>query len=721
MPTHSPRRLYLQRWVYLVCGLSIATAGISAGQQPFSTSTSAVVIDVIVRDKDGRPVTNLGKADFAVFEDGVQQEIGDVTVVMPSPTRRESQTKRASDPTTGQSRHQTARPDPAPSFVALVFDRLSPEGRALACKGALAYLDAVQPTDFAGVFLSDLSLQTVQTYTNDPRVLRRAINDVSTRVTSTFDRTANKPLGHAHGDTNPSTSPTASAEDHGPPDPQTARILKRLPDDHRGAEYGAIKMAEAMARSYDALDRDQQGHSTVNSLLALIASLGTLPGRKTVVFFAEALSLPPSVAAKFDSVIASANHHNVSVYTVDAAGLRVHSKVSETARQVNNIGALGAGDRQRGGGAWTKELELNEDILRQDPAVGLGILADRTGGFLIDNTNDLASGFRSIDSDRRFHYLLTYTPKNATFMGEWRKVEVRVPLRKVTVRSRSGYLAVHASGSFPLLSYEGPALAALARTPSPTDVPLRLGAFAFPTGADDRVAVLVTAENGALAFSSTAEGFKAAFVILAVIRDGKGEIVRKASQPYDLHGPSSQLQGIRSGQVLFYRQPTLPAGTYTLSAVVHDVISGRSGVSHLPFTIPAQNPSGPRVSSLVLVGQTERAESEERDPGNPLNVGSLTLYPNLGEPIRRTPEATLGFFVSIIAPVTPTATVELLMQGRSVGRVPLTLSPPDAHKRIQQLSQIPLAALAPGQYVLRLTVSSADASEIREARFTIAE
>ena len=50
----------------------------------------------------------------------------------------------------------------------------------------------------------------------------------------------------------------------------------------------------------------------------------------------------------------------------------------------------------------------------------MSLLADQTGGFLIDDTNDLAAGFRRIDLDRRFHYLLTYTPKNADFNGEWR-------------------------------------------------------------------------------------------------------------------------------------------------------------------------------------------------------------------------------------------------------------------------------------------------------------
>ena len=119
-------------------------------------------------------------------------------------------------------------------------------------------------------------------------------------------------------------------------------------------------------------------------------------------------------------------------------------------------------------GGWLKNLELNEDILRQDPSASLALLAKGTGGFLIDNTNDLARAFGDIDADRRFHYLLTYTPKNASFNGEWRLIAVKVPTRRVQVRARTGYLAVRSPGAIPLLAHEGPALAALEKSPRHT-------------------------------------------------------------------------------------------------------------------------------------------------------------------------------------------------------------------------------------------------------------
>jgi hypothetical protein len=433
------------------------------------------------------------------------------------------------------------------------------------------------------------------------------------------------------------------------------------------------------------------------------------------------------VQTRFDSVVATANRSNVSVYTVDSAGLRAQSKAAEAARQIRAIGELGLDERLRDEKVpWTTSLELNEDILKQDPAASLGILASRTGGFLINNTNDLERGFRTIDADRRFHYLLTYTPANTDFRGEWRRIVVKVPRRGVTVRARSGYVAVRAPGALPLLRYEGPALAALERSPLPADLPVRAAAFVFPQPKKpSRVAVLVATKGSALTFdtSSTNQGYRTDFTVLARIRDANGEVVRKGSQPYRLTGPVAQVDAVKRGDVLFFRQPELAAGSYTLEYVVHDALATRAGAGSMPVLVHDTR-RGLQVSSLVIVQRTERVPQAERGDGNPLYYGDLLLYPSLGEALSKSASKALSFYFTILpaagAPA-PTAVLELLQGGGAIGKVPLQLPSPTADGLIQQVSQLPLASLAPGDYQLRITVTLGASAETRTASFRVVE
>ena len=65
-------------------------AGFAAATQEqsntrFKAATTAITVDVVVRDQRGRPVTDLGRADFQLLEDGVSQQIGDLTLVADSP------------------------------------------------------------------------------------------------------------------------------------------------------------------------------------------------------------------------------------------------------------------------------------------------------------------------------------------------------------------------------------------------------------------------------------------------------------------------------------------------------------------------------------------------------------------------------------------------------------------------------------------------------------
>ena len=133
--------------------------------------------------------------------------------------------------------------------------------------------------------------------------------------------------------------------------------------------------------TFQSLERDQQGYATSNSLLAIVSAIRSVPGRKSVVFFSEGLSIPPNVQSQFVSVIDAANRANVSIYPMDAAGLRTESPLerNEGGRQRRKPARAGAQSRRsiRTGRPMMMALENNEALLRADPHSGLGTLADR--------------------------------------------------------------------------------------------------------------------------------------------------------------------------------------------------------------------------------------------------------------------------------------------------------------------------------------------------------
>src|SRR6266498_2590558 len=142
-----------------------------------------VSLDIVVRDKKGRPVRDLTAADFEVYEDGVRQQIGSFRFVLRQPTEGGNTTAGATSVREGPAPGVAAPRDvTSPGVIALVFDRLSPEARALARKAGLAYAEeGITSGGFTGVFGIDQALRTIQSYTDSPELVRQAVE----RATST--------------------------------------------------------------------------------------------------------------------------------------------------------------------------------------------------------------------------------------------------------------------------------------------------------------------------------------------------------------------------------------------------------------------------------------------------------------------------------------------------------------------------------------------------------
>jgi len=436
--------------VFLAVGLTCLVT--AQHQPPITTTTTGVVVDVTVVDGKGNPVLDLAPAEFELSEDGVRQTIISASLVHNGFIQAISGAGAVS----GKSVVQTAEPSSTasaptaavtPSVTAILFDRLTPESRDLASRAALAYVSTLTPPhDYAGVFLADLSLRTFQPFTNQRENLAHAINVVSATPGANSTAATEPETKRIYG-TDPNLSPTAGAESAGGGFGDVADRQRKLDQVKNSggidpSEWVMMQMEMRMREGYQRFLAEFDGQASLAGLRAAVSSFGALAGRKSILYFTENLPITDRMKPKFDALIGEANRANIIVYPVDAIGLRVHSKEAEVGRNVAVAGKQGIGDEQRAQGAWTKDLEKQEEMLNSRPTAVLGRLAKDTGGFLVENTNDLGAGVARMQRERTTYYLLAYQPTNTNLDGTFRKISVKVKRSKMTVRARPGYVAV---------------------------------------------------------------------------------------------------------------------------------------------------------------------------------------------------------------------------------------------------------------------------------------
>ncbi len=709
----------------------IAAAGVIAAQEPrFTARTDVVLVDVSVTDQKGRPVLDLTQDDFQVYEDGLPQRIVSFARHAPNPDASLSDAMTATGlpvttaPAGGATKDAAKAATLGPSVLALAFDRLSPEGRALANRAALAFVERKQADELYGVFIVDQSLRVLTLYTTDKQRIGDAVARAGATATAQMAPGESPSiLGSYHASAD--TPVVASAEAQGRSSNQLpwvdAAAEARKNGDYRTEQE--IRMLLRMERSYQDMLYEMQGQASMNGLLALVDSLGVVPGKKAVIYFCEGLTIPPSVQPKFQAIIDTANRSNVTVYTIDTAGLRVQSKQAETARAVEELGGMGVGDVERHD-KYLEALENNERILKLDPAVSLGILAKETGGLLIDNTNDPDRGLGRIGDDWRNYYLLGYSSTNPSLDGTFRGISVRVKRPKTVVRSRSGYVAAPMDTAGPVFSYESAALTAMRAAPPPAAFEIMAGAFSVPMpGRPGLAAVLVHVPGTSLSFRTNpkTKTYQGNVVVVARL-SGEGDDDRKLSQEFRLKGAIDNIDATKGQRLLFYRTPELRPGPHRLDVAVHDAESVRSSVVTASFGIPA--PTLPIVGDLIIVDHAERIEPGDAAVRNPLAVNGLQLFPAFTPAFSLAIRSELNFAAALVLEpnaTAPEAELSVVADGAVVSIVPLNLGAADPSGRLLAVGRLPISALSPGRYDLRIAVGRGLGAQVRTASFTLTD
>jgi VWFA-related protein len=688
--------------------------------QTFRTGAREVLVDAVVRDRAGKLVRGLTAADFELREDGVQQQIlsvretGGASVVPLPPYRGDSGSAapapRASAPPADPLRQL--------HLVALVFDRLGPDGRRLGRQAALDLLKTnSEPNTHFGVFVIQNSLAVLQNYTADREIVRKAVERATGGTKIEFGTAIAGGM----------RSVVVGAGTRDPTGNVSVNTVLSLGGGNAavgaldGGELSSAQAARVLADVQSLTstsDREQESRATMYSLLALVGDQRRAPGRKTLLYFAEGLQLPNTMWHVLESVVGAANSGNTAIYALDVRGLGVHRDSSAQQAMLAEAATANRGrlySSTPGDAPVTRTesmaTDTGLDALRANPQVAMSEIAERTGGFLATNTNDLRVPLRRAMQEMANYYEITYRPANDRYDGAFRKIEVRVKKPGWSIRARDGYFAFPPDAHDVLLPYEIPLLKAIAGRPLPSAMNYQAAALRFrPDPGGVQMALVVQTALKDITFTKQDNGrrFRTHLSALTMLKAQDGAVAARLARDLPLEIPAERFDEFHGGEFIVMQEARVPAGHYTLESALSDRESGRTGARRTALVVPSQ-PGGVRLSSLVLVRRVD--ESAQTELSDPFQVTGGRVVPWLTDTFERAPGKPLVVYFTIypmdLPDAKPKLTIEVLADDVPVARVSPALPEPLEDGSIRYVASVAGDTLLPGLHEIRMTVEQA--------------
>jgi VWFA-related protein len=568
-------------------------------------SSRAVVVDVVVTDSKGHPVHNLKQSDFSVAESGKPETITHfeehtpaTPVLQPAPPKFPA----------GTFSNYSVAPQTG-SINILLLDALNTplEDQAFVRQEMLKYLKSPRPGAMA-IFSLNSHLRLLQGFTTDPEVLRAIVNGkrpdmkaspVLNNASNTGDINAVAPVdpNAVIGDTSLDT-PTSQA---------TTDIIA-----------ANVKQFQAESSSFQLSIRTRV---TLEALNLLGRYLGSLPGRKNLIWFADSfpinvlpdgdLRYPFAAAENYADAFRDTSNllsrSQVSVYPIDARGLLGTNVLATDTTKVDTRfasapGAAGAIDGHA-------ETMLEQNTSGQSTMM---LMAENTGGKAFINSNDLKKAVEQAMDAGANYYTLSYAPDNPDWKGDYRKIEVKLAEQGYKLAYRRGYFADDPNGVHSGTSAEAPGkqavsfdpmrVAMLFGGPDPTEIVF--SATVHPTtgtpepnlapgnrgdskaGPFKRYTVAFKVDGNALAAPATPTGDRRLDMGFAIyLYDSNGKVVNSVANHAVNNIPRDAYNAMLQQGLAFRQEVSVPVkgGPYFLRIGVQDQATAHVGAVEIPI------------------------------------------------------------------------------------------------------------------------------------------
>jgi VWFA-related protein len=589
----------------------VVVAQSSQSPAALSVKTRLITVDVVASDSHGNAIAGLKPSDFQLFDDrNGPQKIARFEYI----DRSAKPAQAAAGETAGTYSNQAFAQLTVPPTVLLIDAmNIGFSNELETHRQALLLLKQLPADTPVAVFLLAHSLSVVQTFTTDPKLLRRAVD----RAFGTHIPKVENPQDDADDPANKATGTNRQALE----------------------EAEKLEYAEQLTVIAD---------QSADAMIAIANYLKGYPGRKNVVWLSEAFPLWVEPGAGFDadadqelasntrqtfsgsagfapqvrSAAEALTDARISVYPVDARGLEAAALYS-AAQDPPAMSSGNPQDAVRAGALMGMQL-TREDTERFYAQNTMEKMAADTGGVPCRNTNDLSGCVATAMKGGASYYEISYYPENVRWDGSFHTITVKTTAHGVKLRFRRGYFATDTAGLAKQQPMQLLKDACSSQLPV-TSIPLTAQAIAPSKGAGQsgETRYLVTISASGLSLTPAA-GSLALHLQTAVCEyDPKGTTFRIYERDISRAVPegedeSWQAQDVRN-VVVFKAKPD----TSRLRIAVLDAATGVTGSLDLP--------AHPHDFVVALSSSVARAGSSGKSAEDALLFTHLAFRSSSGE------------------------------------------------------------------------------------------
>ncbi len=649
-------------------------------------NVNEVTLDLMVRDKKGRPVSDLRPGDLVVTDGGTPVKISNLRAV------------------TGE--HGTDH------MLTMVFDRLNLAASYNAREIAGKIFKIIPQDSFSfSVLKTQGRLMLYQDFTSDRTALTHAIYLA--------------------------TDPDMAGKDDGAirPEKRLIAIAKTGTDDLGASvspkERSTAQVMFAALQESQRILQDQHTQPSLSGVLALARTEQKLPGRKIVIYFTQGLHQDASTGEMLRDIIESANRSDVGIYAIDVNALTAQADQSLMA--MTAMGGARAAAAQAGPGPTSSGSGGAMQPLPQDPPgltsmaatetvsfemgnpnANKNPLADfvaRTGGAYLGPDESLKKRIHQMMDDMTSDYVAYYVPPVENFDGQFRPITVKPVREGLKIHSRAGYFALPPDSGTAVRPFEAPLMKVLAQAQLPSELKfrsrvLRLGDMS--AGNENTMVVEVPVAELETRDDPNSNLYSLRVSIVGQIKNKAGAVVEHFSEDVPRHGALDSKASAQSDFITMQRNFIAGPGEYVMEAAILDRISGKTAAQRVEFEVPDEA-AGLSLSDVSMV-QRMVPFPREADPDEPLQYGNAKVVPNLSSRVAHGQKQISFFF--LVHPDSssldqPTLEMDVLKSGEQIAQVPLQLRKTSGPAVIPYLASIQSASLPSGDYqvIERLTQS----------------